>query len=61
MFHSEIINDAEKLNKEVSDCKAIPTVSKVTQAHVLDNYYQVKMNISGLIGGEVEKLNEQLV
>ncbi len=39
MFHAEIINDAEMLNKEVSRYKDIPVVSKVTQQQVLDNYY----------------------
>ena len=37
MFHAEIINDAEKLNEEVSRYKDIPVVSNVTQQQVLDN------------------------
>lgn len=56
MFHSEIINDHEKLNEEVSRYKEIPVVSNVTQQQVLDNYYQVKMDIKRLIGEEVGKL-----
>ncbi len=56
MFHSEIINDHEKLNEEVSRYKEIPVVSNVTQQQVLDNYYQVKMDIKKLIGEEVERL-----
>jgi hypothetical protein len=53
MFHSEIVNDNEKLNEEVSRYKEIPTVSNVTQQQVQDNFYQIKMNIKRLISEEV--------
>ena len=56
MFHAEIINDAKKLNEEISRYKEIPTVSNVTQEQVMDNYYQVKMEVKRLIGEEVERL-----
>ncbi len=56
MFHSEIINDHEKLNEEVSRYMDIPVVSNVTQQQVLDNFYQVKMDIKRLIGEEVGRL-----
>ena len=56
MFHAEIINDADKLNQEGSQYKDIPVVCNVTQQQVLDNYYQVKMDIKRLIGEEVERL-----
>jgi uncharacterized protein with ATP-grasp and redox domains len=56
MFHAEIINDADKLNEEVRRYKDIPLVSNVTQQQVLDNYYQVKMEVKRLIGEEVERL-----
>ncbi|HEY5408375.1 MAG TPA: conjugal transfer protein MobC [Ginsengibacter sp.] len=56
MFHAEIINDAGKLNEEVSQYKDIPVVSNVTQQQVMDNYYQVKMEVKRLIGEEVERL-----
>ena len=59
MFHSEIINDHEKLNAEVSNYKDIPVVSNVTQQQVLDNYYQVKMDIKRLIGEEVGRLKAE--
>ncbi len=39
MFHAEIIEDADKLNEEVSRYKDIPVVSNVTRQQVLDNYY----------------------
>lgn len=59
MFHSEIINDHEKLNAEVSNYRDIPAVSNVTQQQVLDNYYQVKMDIKRLIGEEVGRLKAE--
>jgi uncharacterized membrane protein YgdD (TMEM256/DUF423 family) len=59
MFHAEIINDADKLNAEVSRYKEIPVVSYVTQQQVMDNYYQVKMDIKRLIGEEVGRLKEK--
>lgn len=59
MFHSEIINDHDKLNAEVSSYRDIPAVSNVTQQQVLDNYYQVKMDIKRLIGEEVGRLKAE--
>ena len=56
MFHAEIINDADKLNEEVRRYKEIPVVSNVIQQQVLDNYYQVKMEVNRLIGEEVGRL-----
>ena len=56
MFHAEIINDADKLNEEVSRYKDIPVVSNVSQQQVLDNYYQIKMDVKRLIEEEVERL-----
>ena len=56
MFHGQIINDADKLNEEVSKYREIPVVSNVTLQQVLDNYYQVKMEVKRLIGEEVERL-----
>ena len=61
MFHSEIINDHDKLNAEVSNYRDIPAFSNVTQQQVLDNYYQVKMDIKRLIGEEVERLKAEKV
>ena len=58
MFHAEIINDADKLNKEIGNYQDIPVVSAVTQQQVLDNYYQVKLEIKKLISEEVNTLKE---
>ena len=41
MFHSEIINETQKLNEEIKRCKDIPIVSNVTQEQIMDNYLQI--------------------
>jgi hypothetical protein len=56
MFHREIINDADKLNEEISRYKEIPVVSNVTLQQVMDNYYQVKMDMKRLIAEDLERL-----
>ncbi|HLP38945.1 conjugal transfer protein MobC [Lacibacter sp.] len=56
MFHAEIINDAGKLNAEATAYKNIPVIYNVTQQQVMDNFYQVKMEVKKMIGEEVEKL-----
>jgi len=61
MFHAEIINDANKLNDEMERYRDIPVVSNVSQQQVLDNYYQVKMEVKRLIAREVEKLKKMQV
>ena len=53
-----IINDAKKLNAEISRYKDIPVVSNVTQQQVMDNYYQVKMEVKRLILEEVDRLKK---
>ncbi|MBY0477645.1 MAG: YWFCY domain-containing protein [Chitinophagaceae bacterium] len=60
MFHAEIMNDADKLNAEVAAYKNIPVVSNVTQQQVMDNFYQVKMEVKRLIAEEVRRLKEQI-
>ncbi len=60
MFHSEIINDSDKLNEEMKRYKDIPVVSNVSQQQVLDNYYQVKMDVKRLVDEEVERLKKDL-
>ncbi|MCG7855890.1 TraG/TraD/VirD4 family protein [Flavihumibacter sediminis] len=58
MFHSEIVNDHEKLNEEVRQYREIPPVSSVSPQQVKDNFYQVKMDVKRLISEEVQKLKE---
>ncbi|MGI8583428.1 MAG: type IV secretory system conjugative DNA transfer family protein, partial [Chitinophagaceae bacterium] len=56
MFNAGIINDADKLNEEVKRYKDIPIVSDVTKQQVMDNYFQVKLDIKKIILEETKKL-----
>ena len=58
MFHAEIRNDTDKLDEEVNRYREIPAVSEVNQQQVLDNYYQVKLDIKHMIATEVGRLKE---
>lgn len=58
MFHSEIIHDAKKLNNESKGFVDIPKVSEVTQQQVMDNYFQVKLDVKSMISREVEALKK---
>lgn len=56
MFHGEIVNDHGQLNDEVKLYNQIPTITKVISQEVLDNFYQVKMDIKKVIKKVVEYL-----
>jgi hypothetical protein len=56
MFHAEIVNDHNKLNAEVKSFKSIPIVTNVIAQQVMDNFYQVKMDVKSLIAKEVKRL-----
>src|SRR4051794_3965772 len=58
-FHAEIVNDAEKLNKEVIQYKSIPAITEVTPEQITDNYYQVKLDVKQLIEKEVSQLKAE--
>ncbi len=60
MFHAAILNDDKKLTEEVRTYKVIPDVSDVTSQQVLDNFYQVKMDIKRLIMEVVKQLKEKI-
>jgi hypothetical protein len=59
MFHSEIINDTNKLNEEAKIFKEIPQIKLVTAQEVQDNYYQVKLEVKQLIEKEVSILKQK--
>lgn len=56
MFHAEIQNDNKKLDDEAKEFKKIPFVSNVSQEQVMENYFQVKLDIRKLIEREVFRL-----
>lgn len=55
-FCSDIVNDQKALAAEQASYKAIPKVSDVTQKIVLDNYLQIKMDITDIIQTEMERM-----
>ncbi|MGN6353262.1 MAG: conjugal transfer protein MobC [Parafilimonas sp.] len=59
MFHCAIQNDAEKLNEELKRFKPIPKISNVTNQQIMDNYFQVKLDIQNLIEQEAYRLKVQ--
>ena len=56
MFHSEIQIDAENLTAETNGFKSIPNFSSITAQQVMDNYFQVKLEVKTIIQQEVTKL-----
>ncbi|MEO7049015.1 MAG: conjugal transfer protein MobC [Ferruginibacter sp.] len=59
MFHSEIINESNKLNEEAKIFKEIPQIKLVTAQEVQGNYYQVKLEVKQLIEKEVSRLKDK--
>jgi len=59
MFHSEIQNNTQKLNAEMAIFTPIPKFSVVSSQQVMDNYFQVKLDIKVLIEKEVSRLKMQ--
>lgn len=56
MFHCEIQNDTKKLNEEAQRYRPIPKVSSVTPQQIMDNYFQVKLDVKAIIEQEVFRL-----
>ena len=56
MFHSEILNNLEKLNQHRNKFKSIPKISEITSQQVMDNYFQVKLDVKNIVEKEVCKL-----
>ena len=55
-FHSEIINDNNKLTKESKQFISIPPITDVTDQQVKDNYYQIKLDVKRLLEEEMNAL-----
>lgn len=59
MFNAEVMNNTERLDNETKRYKNIPIVSKVTTQQIMDNYFQVKLDIKKIISEEVERLKAE--
>jgi hypothetical protein len=57
-FHCEIINDVEKLKEEEASFKKIPVFREISQREVMDNYFQIKQDVKGIIESEVARLKK---
>jgi hypothetical protein len=55
-FHCEVINDHESLNAEINNYKEIPTVRTITNAIVMRNYEQVKLDVQEIVQSEIQRL-----
>ncbi len=59
MFHAALVNDTARLEHEVEEWLDIPINRPVLQEQVFDNFYQVKMDVKGIIEKEVRNLQGQ--
>ena len=55
-FHSKIQNDTHQLKLEETIYKEIPTIRKINEQEILDNYMQVKLDVQLIIEQEMENL-----
>lgn len=58
-FHAEILDDLNELIREENNYKDLPEVRKVTQAEIMENYYQIKMDVKNIIETEVARLKKE--
>lgn len=59
MFHAEIQQDTETINREMKAFKEIPSVYSISQQDIQDNFYQIKLDIRRLIENVVAKLENE--
>jgi len=59
MFHAEIINDTTALNKEMAAFKPIPQVYEITEQEIMDNYFQIKYDVRGILDKVIVTLIKQ--
>jgi hypothetical protein len=56
VFHSLIQNNVEQLRNEEKNYKDVPSIRKVTEEEVQDNYMQIKLDVNLIIEQEMENL-----
>lgn len=59
MFHSEIQNNVEKLKEGEKKFKPIPKFSDVSIKQVMDNYFQIRLDVKNIVEKEISKLRIQ--
>lgn len=55
-FHSEIINDHDKIKKETDNYKEIPVIRTIDNVIIQKNYLQIKIEIQEIIHSEMERI-----
>ncbi|WP_294958481.1 conjugal transfer protein MobC [uncultured Flavobacterium sp.] len=55
-FHCGIVNDHEKIKKEIDSYEEIPLIRKIDSVIVQRNYLQVKIEIQEIIQSEMERI-----
>ncbi|UUW08653.1 YWFCY domain-containing protein [Flavobacterium plurextorum] len=55
-FYCDIVNDHEKLKKEIDAYKEIPLIKKIDSVMVQKNYLQIKIEIQEIIQSEMERI-----
>lgn len=56
IFHAVIQNNPELLKREEHSYKDIPTIRKIKEQEIQDNYLQVKLDVSLILDQKMEKL-----
>src|ERR1019366_7746707 len=56
IFHNAIQNDHTSLNEQSKSYRPIPSIRKVTEQEIQDNYMQVKLDVANIISNEMDKL-----
>lgn len=59
MFHAEIINNSVAMNKEMSAFQPIPQVYEITEQEIMDNYFQIKYDVRGILDKVIVTLIKQ--
>lgn len=59
MFHAEIVNKNNFLSSQELYYKDIPVNRIISKQQVLDNYYQVKLQVKKLIAEEIERIKQK--
>ena len=58
-FHAEIIDNPEQVMKEEKNYDELPEIRKVSQAEIMENYYQIKTDVRNIIETEVARLKKE--
>ncbi len=59
MFHSEILNNKQQLDRETAGFTDIPSVSDVTTQRVKENYYEIKIQVKNMLEKELATLQNR--